>query len=248
MSIASSLMVGRVQHARYLPNQHAFSYSLFMPLINLDEQEALEKQVWGFGSRWWHWARFRREDYLGEGDLKRAVQDKVFELTGQRLDGEVLMLCHLRYFGLYFSPVNFYYLYDSDGEWRYLLAEVSNTPWNERHCYAVPATPEGDNWRHDKAFHVSPFNPVDQEYRWRLKPVGARAFVHLECHKQGKVFDATLSLKARAFSSRQLLRLLAATPVLTIKVVLGIYWQALKLLVKRTPLYTHPVKSQPLDH
>ncbi len=93
----------------------------------------------GLGEKWWHWARFRRQDYLGQGDLKAAVQDKVHELTGERIEGKVLAVVHLRYLGLYFSPVNFYYLYDHQGEWRYLLAEVSNTPWNERHYYALPA-------------------------------------------------------------------------------------------------------------
>jgi DUF1365 family protein len=238
-------MVGEVQHCRYVPVYHRFCYSLFMPCIDLDELESLQQQVWGFGSRWWHWARFRREDYLGEGDIKQAVQDKLYQLTGERLQGRVLMLCHLRYFGLYFSPVNFYYLYDRAGNWRYLLAEVSNTPWNERHYYAVPAERGSEgNWKQSKAFHVSPFNPMEQEYHWRLKPPGERAFVQLGCHQAGRVFSASLLLKARAFTSANLFRLLAVTPVLTLKVVTGIYWQALKLLLKRAPFYPHSVRRQ----
>ncbi|MDW1631233.1 DUF1365 family protein, partial [Vibrio sp. Y176] len=156
----SQLFIGTVRHRRFTPVKHELNYSMFMPAIDLDEIGVLEKKVWGFGTRCWHWARFKRDDYLGEGSLKKAVQDKVAELTGVRCSGKVLAVCHLRYLGLYFSPVTFYYLYDQKGEWQYLLAEVSNTPWNERHYYAIAADPKDEDfgWEQDKAFHVSPFN------------------------------------------------------------------------------------------
>ncbi|EDL52117.1 hypothetical protein VSAK1_00130 [Vibrio mediterranei AK1] len=246
----SQLMVGHVAHRRYTPTKHHLDYPLFMPAIDLDELDSLKQKVWGFGERWWHWARFRREDYLGEGDLKLAVQDKVEELTGERIEGRVVAVCHLRYLGLYFSPVNFYYLYDEENNWRYLLAEVSNTPWNERHYYAIEADKgvNHQNWRHDKAFHVSPFNPLDQQYQWRLKPLGQRLFVYLACHKSEKVFDATLSMKGRAFTSKNLIRQLVTTPIMTVKVVVGIYWHALKLWLKGTPIYDHSKPKKASAH
>lgn len=242
----SQLLVGRVRHRRFTPVEHALDYPLFMPCIDLDDWPELTQKVWGLGERWWHWARFRRDDYLGHGPLKQAVQNKVFELTGEQCDGKVVAVVHLRYLGLYFSPVNFYYLYDKQGAWRYLLAEVSNTPWNERHYYAVAAE-KGDhakNWTHDKAFHVSPFNPVEQIYLWRLKPLTEALMVHLECHREQKEFDATLAMKARPFTSSELIKLLVRTPVMAIKVVSGIYWQAFKLWVKGAPFYSHPKYSQ----
>ena len=79
-----------------------------MPCIDSDQISAVEKSVWGFGQKWWHWARFKRDDYLGEGDLKHAVFDKINELTGEKVDGRVEAVIHLRYLGIYFSPVNFY--------------------------------------------------------------------------------------------------------------------------------------------
>ncbi|GMQ47018.1 DUF1365 domain-containing protein [Vibrio sp. 10N] len=245
MSVSSRLMIGEVGHRRFAPTKHHLSYPLFMPAIDLDEIDSLQRRVWGFGRRWWHWARFKREDYVGEGDLKLAVQDKVFELTGERFNGKVIAVCHLRYLGLYFSPVNFYYLYDEQNQWRYLLAEVSNTPWNERHYYAIAAE-SGDqnvNWQHDKAFHVSPFNPVDQRYHWKLKPLSERLFVHLECHNPHKVFDATLQMKAQPFTSSSLLKQLVKTPIMAVKVVAGIYWHAFKLWRKGVPIYDHPGKN-----
>ncbi|MBL4281339.1 DUF1365 domain-containing protein [Vibrio fluvialis] len=238
----SALMVGHVRHRRFTQVEHALNYPLFMPNIDLDEWSVLQKRVWGLGERWWHWARFRREDYLGTGDLKTAVQDKVFELTGEQIRGRVQAVVHLRYLGLYFSPVNFYYLYDQQGVWRYLLAEVSNTPWNERHYYAVPAErgDQGENWKHDKAFHVSPFNPVEQIYQWKLKPLSDALMVHLECHRDQKEFDATLALKAQPFTTKALITLLIRTPMMTVKVLTGIYWHALKLWIKGVPFYSHP--------
>ncbi|KUI99902.1 DUF1365 domain-containing protein [Vibrio sp. MEBiC08052] len=238
----SALMVGHVRHRRFTPVTHSIRASLFMPCIDLDEWPILRQQVWGLGERWWHWARFHRADYLGEGDLKTAVQDKVLQLTGEQVRGKVFAVVHLRYFGLYFSPVNFYYLYDQQGTWRYLLAEVSNTPWNERHYYAVPAErgAQGENWIHDKAFHVSPFNPVEQQYQWKLKPLSDALMVHLACHRETKEFDATLALKAQPFTSKSLLKLLIRTPIMTVKVLTGIYWHALKLWLKGAPFYSHP--------
>lgn len=241
-AMQSRLMVGTVRHRRFTPVEHALNYPLFMACIDLDELPQLTKNVWGFGDKWWHWARFHRQDYLGSGELKQSVQDKVFELTDERVCGKVLAVCHLRYLGIYFSPVNFYYLYDNDGQWRYLLAEVSNTPWNERHYYAIQAEAgeQGCNWQHDKAFHVSPFNPIEQQYVWKLKPLTSSLMVHLECHRNDKEFDATLAMKEQSFNSKNLLKLLIKTPVMAVKVTIGIYWHALKLWLKGAPFYSHP--------
>ena len=99
----SRLFIGNVRHRRFTPIKHELNYSLFMPAIDVDELEALEKKVWGFGSRWWHWARFKRSDYIGgKGGVKSAVQDKLEALAGVRLTGKVIAVCHLRYLGLYF--------------------------------------------------------------------------------------------------------------------------------------------------
>lgn len=240
----SALLVGTVRHRRLSPVTHSLNYPLFMSCLDLDETDVVFGQVWGMGKRWWHWARFRRADYLGEGNLKQAVQDKVCELTGEALTGRVEAVIHLRYLGVYFSPVNFYYLYDENDQWCYLLAEVSNTPWNERHYYAIPATESG-RWQHEKAFHVSPFNPIEQQYHWRIKPLNDRLNVHLECHRDRKEFDATLLMNKTPLCSKSLLKHLISTPIMAVKVTIGIYWHAFKLWRKGAPIYDHSSVSVP---
>ncbi|MDD1792206.1 DUF1365 family protein [Enterovibrio sp. ZSDZ42] len=238
----SGLYVGSVRHRRFTPVDHRFTYPMFMPLIDLDEVEKLAQTVRGFSLRKWGVATFHRPDYMqGRHDTKQAVQDKVFELTGERYCGKVLALCHLRYFGMYFSPVNFYYVYDEHGQWRYMLAEVSNTPWNQRHYYAIPA---GKRWENEKAFHVSPFNPVEQKYVWKLRPLTKTAFIHLETHRDDREFDATLAMSKKPFSSSELSKLIVKTPLMTVKVVASIYWQALKLWIKGAPFYSHPAQAK----
>lgn len=248
-SLQSGLYVGQVRHRRFTPAKHAFSYPMFMPLIELDELDLLCTQVRGFGQRWYHPVRWRREDYLrgeGTGPLKDKVLDKVFKLTGEQLTGgRVKQLCQLRYFGIYFSPINLYFCFNEQGEWRWLLAEVSNTPWNQRHFYAVPAVSDWHEkqWFQNKAFHVSPFNPMAQHYFWRLKVSENQLLVHLDIHDTDAgdvVMDATMALRRQDFRTNVLWRLLRQTPVQTLKVVAGIYWQAMKLWWKGVPFHGHP--------
>ncbi len=242
MIFSSCMLEGEVKHRRFSPVKHSLRYPLFMPCLDLDEIDLLKDKLVGFGDKKWHWARFQREDYVGSGNLKCAVQDKVYELTGEKLKGKVKAVCHLRYFGIYFSPVNFYYLYDEAGQWKYLLAEVSNTPWHERHYYAINANSGSDreNWCHDKEFHVSPFNPIDQKYVWSLKPLNKKLMIHLECHQDKKVFDASMAMKAKPLGRMSLIKYMAKTPIMAVKIVAGIYWHALKLWAKGAKIYSHP--------
>ncbi|USD64367.1 DUF1365 domain-containing protein [Vibrio sp. SCSIO 43136] len=243
----SCIMSGDVFHQRFVPIKHKINYRLFMPLLDLDEIESLQKQWVGFGQRWWHWARFRRADYLGKtGSLKLALQDKLFELTGERLTGKVLALCHLRYFGLYFSPVNFYYLYDHHDQFKYLIAEVSNTPWNERHYYAVNADKGVDdcNWIHPKQFHVSPFNPMEQKYRWHFAEPSEQLTLKLDVIAQGKEFTAGVAFTKQPITRFSMMKQLTSTPVMSLKILAGIYAHALRLWWKGAPIYDHPARKE----
>lgn len=246
--LESALYFGTVRHRRFRDTHHEFDFSLFMVLLKLDEIPTLASRFWQFGFSAFNWARFRRNDYLGDknSDLQEAVIAKIAQLSGQpveELQGDVFLLCQLRYLGFYFSPLNIYYL-RQNGKFTRLLAEVSNTPWNERHYYLL----DTDNPQpHAKAFHVSPFNPMQQNYHWRIRPPEAEhgyCTLHLACVSQDDdqftEFDATLALKRQPLNQKELTRVLLRTPAQTMSVVTGIYWQALKLFLKRTPVYRHP--------
>lgn len=245
----SAIYRGIVRHRRFAPRAHEFEYPVFMFLLKLDEIPGLLQRFWQLGSRFWNWARFRRADYIGDRSesLAVAVTNKISELSStapEKLQGDIFLLTHLRYLGFYFSPLNLYYL-RKDGRFTHMLAEVSNTPWNERHYYLLDLN---NLQPHEKQFHVSPFNPMNQQYRWRVTPPDAeneRCSVHIECRtgsEDRKVFDATLSLRRRPLNQTELRHVLLGAPVQTLSVLLGIYWQALILFLKRIPVYKHPGK------
>lgn len=237
--IESALYIGKVFHARHVPKKHAFDYNIFLFWLNLDELDDISQKVSGFSTQRFSPIRFKRSDYLGDASipLKDAVLLRMSELAGRELQGQVFMLGQLRMFGFYFSPVNFFYLQQEDGSYSHLLAEVSNTPWNERHHYLVDLAAQKDC---DKAFHVSPFNPLDMRYHWKIKQPNQRLALSLSCSKEIKHFEASLNLNRKVLNSNTLWRVVLSIPSMTIKTVVGIYWQALKLFIKGVPFYGHP--------
>ncbi len=203
-----------------------------MWLLNLDQIDQIPDLGLWFSVRRIALSRFRRSDYLGVADepLHLSVKQKMQELTGKMVTGQVYGLLNLRTFGLYFSPVNFYFGYDHGGNCTHLLAEVSNTPWNERHYYAHDLTLEERPLKNRKDFHVSPFNPMDQAYRWYVDPPTDRARVKIEVHDQrGHIFDAEVVLARQPLSLATIRRPLIKRPAMTVLIMVGIYWQALKL-------------------
>ena len=197
-------------------------------------------------------AYFRRRDHFGSPDvpLLQSVADLVEERTGRRPNGPIRLLTHLRYFGCCFNPASFYYCYDSTQTLvETIVVEIHNTPWGERHCYVLD---RGDNvhpvrkWRRHcfaKDFHVSPFIGMDIDYDWRFRVPGETLQVHMIDYQDGeKLFDASLSLKKRPISRSSLTEMLVQHPLMTVKVISMIYWQAFRLAMKRTPFFTHPKK------
>lgn len=246
--IASAVYEGVLHHHRHVPRPHRFGYRIAQLYLDLDEIEYLLWPRWLWSVNHRNLAEFRRSDYLGPPTLplKEAVYRKVHETTGMRLSGPVRLLTHLRYGGYIFNPVSFYYCYESDGETlACIVAEVTNTPWQERHAYVLPvgaAAREGGDlrWRFDKALHVSPFLGMDRAYDWRFAQPGQQLSVHMCVSRDEHLeFDATLNMTRHALNGASLARVLWRYPLMTIQVITAIHWQALRLWLKRTPVYDH---------
>jgi len=200
----------------------------------------------------WNVAFFRRKDHFGDPSvpLDTAVRDLIQTNLGNRPVGPIRMLTHLRYFGYCFNPASFYYCYDdSDIRVETIVVEIHNTPWGERHCYVFGDSQNEhpvDHWRRyrfNKNFHVSPFIDMDIQYDWRFRVPGDIIRVHMiDIEKHKKLFDATLMLKRQPISHKGLTRVLIKYPLMTMKVTTMIHFQALRLLLKNTPFFTHPKK------
>lgn len=248
---ASAIYRGHIVHRRLQPHAHRFRYPLFLLYLDLDELPQLFAKRWLWSINRRNLAEFRRSDYLGDAQrpLADCVRDEVEQQTGRRPVGPIRLLTHLRYFGHCFNPVSFYYCFQSDGqELDCIVAEITNTPWKERHRYVLDlrqaeSTPQGWVWDFDKRFHVSPFLPMTRRYRWRFSRPDQQLFVHMDSLEGSATdFDASLGLQRQTLTAGALAASLLRFPALTLQVVFGIHWQALRLWLKRNPVYDHPDK------
>lgn len=251
----SCLYVGTIRHRRFAPKRNDFRYRIFLTLVDLAELPGLFDRFWLWSARRPALAWFRRSDYYGDDHLPldTAVRNLVERETGARPKGPIRLLTHLRFFGWIMNPVSFYYVFDErDEHVEYLVAEITNTPWDQRHAYvlrrkdAERVGAQALRWQFDKSFHVSPFLPMDMRYDWRFTEPGETLNVHMENTRNGVAeFDATLVLHREPIGHTALARALLSFPLVTVKVSAMIYWQALRLWIKKTPLFTHPGNTAP---
>ncbi|WP_085656728.1 DUF1365 domain-containing protein [Pseudomonas sp. B11(2017)] len=246
----SALYSGWITHRRFAPCRHAFRYRIGLLYLDLTEQETVLGLSPLAGRSRFAPFSFRERDYLkafsqpGER-LSDAVRRQVGLAIGHEPQGAIHLLTQPRSFGLAFNPVSFFYCHEPCGRLAAILCEVSNTPWRERYHYVLPARSDDppDSHRHftvAKAFHVSPFLPPDLEYRMSFSPVGEALGVHMADWQDGrKLFDATLDLHRETLDRHSLHRHLRRFPWMTGKTAVTIYWQALRLLLKRAPLFTY---------
>lgn len=249
--LQSALYEGQVRHRRLGQVNNAFRYSVFLLYLDLGELQDVFRDRWLWSVWKFNLAYLRRGDHLGDPavPLDQAVRDLVQEKTGRCPTGPVRLLTLLRYFGHNFNPVSFYYCFDPQGEHvETIVAEINNTPWRERFCYVCDeskneGTRDRKRFRFPKVFHVSPFMDMNLDYDWEFTEPGRTLNVHMiNMERDEKVFEADMTLERREISGSSLARVLFTYPPMTLKVMGAIYWQALKLLLKGAPRFTHPAK------
>ncbi|MBA4104533.1 MAG: DUF1365 domain-containing protein [Pirellula sp.] len=259
----SCLYQGSVFHARREPVSHRFRYSVAMAYLDLDEATQLLRESWLASASRWSPVGFRAADHLwgvetsnhdddpsdAPARLADEVRRHVARETGRSCAGPVRLLTQLRQFGCYFSPLNLFYCFadKSAGAPQAIVAEVSNTPWNERRLYLlhtgnqVAGQGSALRYRHAKDFHVSPFMGLDATYDWRLSIPDEQLRVRIRSTSgAGPPFDAAMSLRRRPWSDRALAATLLRFPVSSLQTLAAIYWQAFRLWQKRCPFHPHP--------
>lgn len=241
-STTASIFVGDVYHTRNSPKKHHFTYPFKSYFLKLPESEEetnsllQEKNIKG---------RFVRKNYfdLSNNSLPQTVLKKASDLNAEKITGDVFFLGQLSNWGLYFSPVNFYFIKTHDhSTFTYMVAEVTNTPWGEKHCYLVnlasPALQE-------KHFHVSPFHPMDMTYQWLISSTDEfppkDISLHIKCFRKKEEKDFLEFQAGFKLSQSQ-----EKTNSLTcLKIMLLIYLQAIFLKLKKLPFYSNPSTSNP---
>ncbi len=249
----SCIYQGQVSHSRRTPIAHRFRYNVFMMYLDLEELPRVFDGRWFWSASRTAVARFRREHHYGDTreSLDSSIRQLVEDNTGKRPEGPIRLLTNLSYFGYCFNPISFYYCFEEDGETlAYIVSEVNSTPWGEQNMYVMTcddASAVEATWRfrEAKAMHVSPFMPMNIDYDWVMSLPGKRLSAHIASSKEGKrFFDAAIAFKRVPITSRALSTTLLRFPFMTARIILAIYWQALRLWLKRCPVYLHPNKNK----
>ena len=238
-SDAVALYVGDVMHARLKPIGHRFSYRVMSLLIDLDRLADADRQSPLFGVNRAALYSFHEADH-GQRDgsslrayAQRCAAERGIDLAG----GRVLLLCYPRLLGYAFNPLSVYFCYRADGELALLIYEVRNT-LGDIHPYVLPVTSgeisdAGVRQQQDKLFYVSPFIEMAMRYHFRVLPPGERVQLRiLETDGEGPVLAATFNGSRRLLNTRELQRAFFALPLVTMKIMAAIHWEALRLWLK----------------
>ena len=239
---ASALFEGVVTHTRHVPRRHRLRYRVWYLLLDLDELDRLDRSVAGFTVDRPGPVSFHTRDH-GPRDgsalrpwIERHLADAGIDLDG----GAIRILSFPRILGYVFNPLSVWFCHGPDGALRGILYEVSNT-FGERHSYLVPVengVSAGSTVRaaFDKELFVSPFIDMDATYEFRTRvPDDRVAVVVREATREGHVLDAALTARRVPLDGSHLASAFVRHPLLTLKVIGGIHWEALQLWLKGAP-------------
>ncbi len=249
---ASGIYLGQVGHSRTRPAKHSLTYGVFMLLLDLDELPALAKALRWFSLGRFNLTSFNAQDH-GDGSslpLRAQVERRLDEADLSIQGGPIRLLCLPRILGYVFNPISVYFCHRPDGALHAILYEVSST-FGERHSYLIPAQAGADGEIRqsvDKRLHVSPFMDMNLHYAFRVSPPRERVRIAIAVSDgEGTILNASFVGARRDLTDAQLLRAWATYPLLTLKVIAAIHWEAVKILLKGvrlragTPAPAYPV-------
>ena len=247
----AAIYTGTLRHRRFKPVHHEFTYPLFMVYLDIDRIPELMRVSGYAGYNQWNWASFEERDHFGDPrqPLRRRLAEDASRAGVALPDGPVFLLTHLRYLGYVFNPISFFYCFDKAGELKTVLAEVNSTFGEARNYWLSAknriASAGVRQYRCAKTMHVSPFMPMEMEYDFILTPPADRLIAHMNTLDEGNVvLDATLTLSRRPWTAESLHGALRSHPWMTAKVIAAIHWQALRLFLRKVPVFTHPARRK----
>jgi DUF1365 family protein len=243
---SSALYVGSVRHRRLGGPTHRFTYPVWYALIDLDDLPGLAERTRFFSHNRFNLTGFDDRDHMGpELQPVRSKLERWLRSRGVKEPSpSVGLLTHLKVLGHVFNPVSFFFCGDGEGSLHHVVAEVNNT-FGETYCYLLEGGGNVVRHEEDKAFHVSPFQPVEGRYRFRITPPGPRFTAHIDVLRDGeRAFDSTLSLERRQLSSTELVKTVLRHPHTGLRTLALIHYQALRLWLKRAPFHPKPAPPE----
>lgn len=242
---ASAIYCGEVMHHRVRPCRHRFRYRVFSLLVDLDEVEALHRRLRLLSCNRYNVLSFFERDH-GPGDgtpLRGWVEEQLAVAGLSRSPATIRLLCYPRLLGYVFNPLAVYFCYDHDGGAVAILYQVSNT-FGQRHTYLIPVDSDASGpvrQQCEKAFYVSPFNDVVGSYRFTVDlPAETVKLVIHQRDATGPFFHASFAGHRREIDDSTLFRALLSYPLMTLKVIAGIHWEALRLWRKGMRIIPRP--------
>jgi uncharacterized protein len=244
VAMNSSIYVGSIAHRRLRPKSHRLRYRVFALLLDLDELPALDKRLRLFSLGRFNLFSFRAEDHLfaRSGDLRSEVESALRKAGLETRGGAIRLLTMPRILGYGFNPLSIFFCYRVDGALQAILYEVNNT-FGQRHCYLFPVETDGRALRHacEKQLYVSPFMAMEMVYSFRIKPPDDAFTISISvADEEGDVLVATQRLARVALDDRALMRVFLSHPLLTLKVIAGIHYEALLIWLKGVGLHVRP--------
>lgn len=248
----NAIYFGKIRHQRYVDARHGFEYRMFCLWLRVSEVDQPSLKLPGLGRGAFGLVTVQASDYMAhrrESTLEDRIRGEIKDKANCDWNGEAYLLGQPRYLGFVMNPLTLFYCYDHAKQLAFIVGEITNTPWGERHCYVFPMTQTPSDrpqaFELAKEFHVSPFLPMNMRYTWRLSSPSRYLSVGIWNRTGERLdFEAHMTLERMGLSTLGMLTNLIKMPLMTWKIWLGIYVNAgILYAVKRVTFYSHPRKS-----